>query len=346
MAADRHHHRTSRARSAKRAGVGALAALLLPLASAALAASPSPAPVASAATAPVGQAAPYLTLGWGDPPLPTAVMAATGIRDFTLAFILAGHGCVPLWDGTRPLLGSSDAASVAAIRAAGGDVSVSFGGWSGKKLGTVCSTPAALAAAYGKVVSAYGLQAIDIDIEHGEFTSAATRKRVVAALAELQATDPPLQISITFGTTPTGPDADGTSLIHDAAVLGFQPYAWTIMPFDFGAPESDMGATSVAAAQGLHDDLMAAYGESSSAAYAHMGISSMNGRTDETDETVSLADFQTILTYAQDNHLARLTFWMVDRDRPCPAGTAPGNTCSGIAQAPYAFTALDARFQG
>ena len=63
-------------------------------------------------------------------------MAATGIHDFTLAFVLAGRGCSPEWDGTRPLLGGSDAASIAAIRAAGGDVSVSFGGWSGRKLGT------------------------------------------------------------------------------------------------------------------------------------------------------------------------------------------------------------------
>ncbi len=346
MAAARQRQRgSSRVRSAVRVVATAAVALIVPAASSVLAAAPTGAPAASAAVAPVGQAAPYLTLGWGDPPPPTAVMAATGIHDFTLAFVLAGHGCVPLWDGSRPLLGGSDAASIAAIRAAGGDVSVSFGGWSGRKLGTACSTPAALAAAYGQVVSDYGLQAIDIDIEHGEFTSARTRLRVVTALSELQSADPGLQISITFGCSPTGPDKDGLSLIHDAAALGFQPWAWTIMPFDFGVPESDMGATSVAAAQGLHADLMAAYDESSSAAYAHMGISSMNGQTDETDETVSLADFQTILTYAQDDHLARLTFWMVDRDRPCPAGTAPGNTCSGIAQAPDAFTAMDARFQ-
>lgn len=303
-------------------------------------------PAAGTMSAPIGQAAPYLALGWGSPPSPTAVMAATGIRQFTLAFVLAGRGCTPLWDGTRPLLGGSDAASIAAIRAAGGDVSASFGGWSGRKLGTACRTPGALANAYGQVVDAYGLRAVDVDIEHGEFTSARIRLRVITALAELQATRPGLAITVTFGTTPTGPDADGTNLIADAARLGFQPYAWTIMPFDFGMPVADMGATSVAAADGLHADLMAAYGESSAAAYAHLGISSMNGRTDEADESVSLADFQTILDYAQANHLARLTFWMVDRDRACPPGTAAGDTCSGIAQSAYAFTSLNARFAG
>ena len=86
-------------------------------------------PVA-ASTPPVSRAAPYLTLGWGNPPDPTTVMATTGLHAVTLAFMLAGKGCSPRWDGTRPLLGGGDAASISAIRAAGGDVSVSFGGWS------------------------------------------------------------------------------------------------------------------------------------------------------------------------------------------------------------------------
>lgn len=322
------------------------------LALAVAAGGPAAASVASAAASaaapagPAGRADPYLTLGWGSPPDPVAVMGASGIRQFTLAFMLAGQGCTPRWDGSRPLLGGTDAASIAAIRAAGGDVSVSFGGWSGRKLGAACHTAAALAAAYEQVVDAYGLHAVDVDIEHGEFTNARVRLRVVTALALLQAARPGIAITITFGTSPTGPDATGRSLIADAAGLGFQPFAWTIMPFDFGMAVADMGATSVAAAEGLHTDLMAAYGDSSADAYAHMGISTMNGRTDEADETVSTADFQTILAYARTDHLARVTFWMVDRDRSCPSGTKPGNTCSGIAQADWAFTSLDAGFGG
>jgi hypothetical protein len=298
------------------------------------------------AATPVSAAAPYLTLGWGDPPDPTTVMAATGIHDFTLAFVLAGRGCSPEWDGTRPLLGGSDATSIAAIRAAGGDVSVSFGGWSGRKLGTACRTPAALAAAYEKVIDDYHLQAIDVDIEHTEFSRAATRLKVVTALRQVQLADPSVEITITFGCTPTGPDATGRSLLSDAVSVGLQPYAWTIMPFDFGTPESDMGTTSVVAAEGLHADLEAAYDESSATAYAHMGISSMNGQTDESDETVDPGDYQTILEYATANHLARVTFWMVDRDRACTAGETPGNSCSGIDQTPWEFTTMTAGFAG
>ena len=60
-----------------------------------------------------------------------------------------------------------------------------------------------------------------------------------------------------------------------------------------------------------------------------MGISSMNGITDQ-NETVTVADFRTILAYAQQHHLARLTFWSVNRDRPCTGG--PADTCSGVGQ--------------
>jgi hypothetical protein len=67
----------------------------------------------------------------------------------------------------------------------------------------------------------------------------------------------------------------------------------------------------------------------------------MNGDTDESDETVSLSDFQQIRTFAETGHLARLTFWAVNRDRPCSGGLSlKAGSCSGIDQAPFAFTDL------
>jgi len=303
-------------------------------------------PVATATTQPVETAAPYEYLGWGDPPPPTQVMAATGIEDLTLAFILSKGRCNPAWDGSRPLLGGSDQAAIDAVRAAGGDVAVSFGGWSGKKLGNSCKTAAALAGAYQTVINDYALHAIDIDIEHTEISSAKTRRRVIAALALVQSSNPALEISVTFGTDDNGPDAQGRSLVSDAAEIGFEPTSWTIMPFDFGLPVADMGATSIEAAQGLDRDLAGAYHESDATAYGQIGISSMNGRTDEADETVSVADLDDILAFAQTNHLARLTFWSVNRDRPCGGADTSTDDCSGISQTPYAFTDAVARYHG
>jgi chitinase len=302
------------------------------------------APPAHASTQPIEMAAPYEYLGWGEPQAPTSVIAATGVHDLTLAFILSHGKCDPEWDGERPLLGGSDQKAVEAISADGGEVDVSFGGWSGKKLGSSCKTPAALAGAYQRVIADYSLGAIDIDIEHGEFTNAKTRKRVVQALAIVHGEDPGLEISITFGTEESGPERDGKSLIADAAAIGFQPDAWTVMPFDFGPARTDMGHASIRAVEGLAQDIVSVYGIAATTAYEHAGISSMNGETDESSETVSVEGFQTILAFAQLHHLARFTFWAVNRDRQCTAGETPGEDCSGIAQQPYAFTDVIAEY--
>jgi chitinase len=293
---------------------------------------------------PIELAAPYEYLGWGEPQAPTSVIAATGVKDLTLAFMLSHGKCNPEWDGKRPLTGGGDQAAIEAIRAAGGDVDVSFGGWSGAKLGSSCKTPDALAGAYQKVIDAYKLGAIDIDIEHGEFTNKKTRQRVIAALASVQHANPGLEISVTFGTAQNGPEAAGLSLIADAAAIGFQPSVWTVMPFDFGAPVANMGQTSVAAAESLQRALVSAYGISAAAAYAHVGISSMNGETDESDEIVSIGNFQTMLTFAQQKHLGRFTFWSVNRDRSC--ANKGSDSCSGIAQQSYEFTDLIAQYHG
>ncbi len=299
------------------------------------------------AAVPVPLAAPYEYLGWGDPQPPARVVAATGVHDLTLAFILSGGRCNPEWDGARPLLGGSDAAAISSLRAAGAGVDVSIGGWSGTKLGNSCTTVASLTAAYQKVVTAYHLSAVDIDIENTEFTTATSRQRVIKALAALQKEDPSLEISVTFGTNENGPDADGLAMIKQAAALGFQPDAWVVMPFDFGAPVSDMGTVSIEAADGLEADVASAYHEPASTAFAHTGISSMNGDTDETDETVTSADFQQILAFAKSKHLARLTFWAVNRDRPCTSGLSTGaGDCSGISQPVYAFTDMVASYTG
>jgi chitinase len=302
---------------------------------------------AQASAQPVELAAPYEYLGWDDPQSPVSVMQLGGVNDLTLAFMLSHGSCNPEWDGSRPLLGGGDQAAIEAIRVAGGDIDVSFGGWSGKKLGSSCKSVPALASVYQKVIDAYSLKAIDIDIEHTELTNKKTRTRVIAALAAVQRANPGIEISITMGTSETGPEKAALSLISDAAQIGFQPSAWTLMPFDFGTPRTDMGHASIRSLEGLAADLQSAYGLSSAAAYEHVGVSSMNGHTDEASETVTLADFETIVAFAQLHHLARVSFWSVNRDRPCEGSKAAAEEeCSGIEQLPLAFTRLVGSFHG
>ncbi|MFI9729498.1 ricin-type beta-trefoil lectin domain protein [Streptomyces sp. NPDC052092] len=284
--------------------------------------------------------APYLYNGWGSPPSPTTVTNATGVKWYTLAFILSNGYCNPQWDGNRALTGGVDQQTISTVRSNGGDVIPSFGGWSGNKLESSCSSAGELAAAYQKVINAYGLKAIDIDIEAAAYDSPVVQQRTVDALKTVKASNPGIKVYVTFGTGQSGPD---TSLIDRAAAAGLTVDSWTIMPFNFGGNGQNMGALTTRAAEGLKAAVKNAYGYSDDQAYRHMGISSMNGVTD-VGETITVDDFRTILAYAQQHHLARLTFWSVNRDRPCAGGGA--DTCSGVGQQPWDFTRILAQYRG
>jgi hypothetical protein len=293
-------------------------------------------------TSGLAAAAPYLYEGWGNPPAPATVMSATGVKAFTMAFVLSGGGCAPAWDGSRPLTGGVDATAISQIRAAGGDVIPSFGGWSGNKLGPNCSTPAALAGAYQQVINAYSLKAIDIDIENtDEFENEVVQDRILGALKIVKQNNPSIKTIVTFGTSTTGPTFWGTRLINQSAALGANVDVFTIMPFDFGGG-ANMFTSTVNAAEGLKAALKTAFAFSDDTAYRHMGISGMNGLSDQ-QELTSTATWTQIRDWAQARHLARFTYWAVNRDRGCAGGGVVAN-CSGIAQPDWEFTRITAAY--
>ncbi|SCK40730.1 chitinase [Streptomyces sp. WMMB 322] len=333
----------------------AVAALVLAMAGPASAAAPADAPRADAprtadpraAAPPPSPApmavAPYLSLGWGDPPEPAKVMKETGVRWFSLAFVLSSGSCEPRWDGHRPLTGGVDERTVKAVRKAGGDVIPSFGGGLGHKLEQSCPDAASLAAAYQKVIDAYELRAIDIDIEMSAYRSAAAQRKMLGALGAVQRANPGLVTYITLPSYRSGPDS---SLIDRAAEEGVEPDAWSIMPFSFvpSAKGEDMGLISTRAVDGLKNRLMSAYGYSETEAYKRSGVSSMNGITGE-GETIRVADFRTIAAHAREHKLGRLTFWSLNRDRPCGARPYPAqDRCSGVAQKPWQYTKTLVRY--
>lgn len=301
------------------------------------------APAAHAADAGL-PAAPYLYLGWGNPPDPVQLMNDTGAKAFTLAFLNSDGSCNAAWDGTRPLTGGTDSDAISKIRAAGGDVIPSLGGWNGTKLGDVCGSADDLAAAYGKVVDGLSLKAIDLDIENTEMDNNASQDKILGAIKSLKDSHPDLQVIVTIGTTPTGPTDQGKRLITQAKAVGAPVDTWTIMPFDFGTPGQNMGDLSIQASDALHSLLKSTFGTDDAATYKMQGISSMNGTTDQS-ETVTTDDFNKMLNYANTNHIGRFTFWSVNRDHACPGGGAQ-SACSGIDQQDWDFTKIVAQYKG
>jgi hypothetical protein len=241
----------------------------------------------------------------------------------------------------RALTGGIDQTAITNLRGAGGDVVVSSGGATGNWLEQSCASAGELAGAYQKVVNAYRLRALDIDIEGTVYDNPTLQQRTIDALKTIRANNPGIALYVTFPGGQWGPDS---TMVNRAAQSGLTVDGWTIMPFDFGAAGQNMGSLTIQATDGLKNVVKNAYGYSDDQAYRHSGISSMNGITDQ-GETVTQNDFRTILGYAQQHHLARLTFWSADRDRPCTSGSS-ADSCSGIAQQDWDFTRIIAQYTG
>jgi chitinase len=288
--------------------------------------------------------APYLMPQSNNPPDPTVVMAATGQKAFQLAFILApnGGGCGPTWDGTSSVSSDTAVAGVISeIRGAGGDVSVSVGGYGGTKLGQTCGSVAATAAAYQQVIDKYSLHAIDFDLEEPEYENTAAIANELGAAQTLQANNPGLFVSVTMPGTSAGTGWFGTQLLDQAKSIGFFPNNFSIMPFDGGF---NGGSSQVSALEAFHGLLEQHMGWDSTTAYAHEGFSGMNGKSDSS-EMFYQSDFQTVLNYATSHGLGRFTFWSVNRDRQCGSSTDNG-ICGNVTQNDWDFTKFTAQFAG
>ena len=180
------------------------------------------------------ESAPYYSRLDSSAPDLGPVMSATGQKAFELAFILSGGGCSP--PGTAPTRCPRTPRSplISQIRGAGGDVSISIGGYGGTKLGEVCGTPAATAAAYQQVITKYALKAVDFDLEEPEYENTTSINNEVGAAKILQTNNPGLYVSITTAATTTGTGYFGQNVMNTAKGLGFTPNNYSIMPFDGG----------------------------------------------------------------------------------------------------------------
>src|SRR5215469_4109356 len=334
-------HRSRTSRSRLLAGGGACLLVIGACAAISAVAAATSARAQTALTNNWYESAPYYSTLDSSGPNLGQVMSATGQKAFDMAFILANGGsCAPAWDGTDPV--SSDTAVSAVInqvRAAGGDVIVSAGGYNGTKLGQVCGSAATTAAGYQQVISAYGLHAFDFDLEEPEIENSTAIANELGAAQILQRNNPGLFVSVTIPSTTTGANYFGGLLLDEAKTLGFTPNDYTIMPFDGGFSG---GSSQVTALQDFNAQLMSTFGWSSATGYAHEGFSGMDGRTDSA-EYFTQADFQTVLSFAQscgDFTAYTVAFAKnapVTQPSPTPTPTptssspAPGGGCTAAA---------------
>ncbi|GAU68063.1 hypothetical protein SSP35_06_01480 [Streptomyces sp. NBRC 110611] len=265
----------------------------------------------------------------------------TGVKDFTLAFITSGGGCVPKWGGAGELDDNPVAQQIPGLRKAGGDVRVSFGGANGSELGLACTSADDLAAAYGKVIDRFALTKADFDIEGGALPDTAANTRRAQAIAQLQKKHPGLDVSFTLPVMPEGLTPDGVNLLADAKKNGVKISSVNIMAMDYGASYTgDMGTYATQAATATHGQIAKALGLSDADAWKAVAVTPMIGVNDVQNEVFTVDDATELVKFAEDKHLAWLSMWSSTRDRPCPggAGNSAQPTCSSLDQEPLAFT--------
>lgn len=261
---------------------------------------------------PAHYAAPYLQVTTGDVGDMTADMSATGLKYYTLAFLIPQSGCTPQWeDGGYGLTAFN--AQISSLQAAGGQVIISSGGAQGGELAQTCTSVSSLTAAYANIVNSTGVTRLDFDIEGGTLSDTASTTRRDQALAALQRQNPAVQVDFTLGVAPSGlptGNASEYALLQDAKTQGVSVNIVNIMTMDFydGQP---VLSDAESAARNTASQLAGLYGISTAAAYAKMGLTPIAGTNDD-GASFSQSDAQSLESFAASNGVAELAFWEVD----------------------------------
>jgi hypothetical protein len=297
---------------------------------------------------PTHVSAPYVDTGLSNTTL-TSVASADGTKYFTLAFV-DGAGCQ--WSMPNS---SGWQSQISDLRNAGGDVAISFGGYTsdtnGTDLGNACSTADAAAAQIENVVTTFDASRLDFDIESSELTNTADVTRTNQALAEVKswASDNgrPLSISYTIPTAPTGLTSDGLNVLTNGQSNGFTPDLVNVMTMDYGSSGTEMGDAANQALDAVAGQVASTYGVSSSQAYGMLGTTPMIGQNDTPGEVLSLDDAASIVSHAKSQGIAQVSFWAEGRDNGgCAGQTTASSTCSGISQSDGDFTKAFQQFAG
>jgi len=297
-------------------GAGGIALAATKPATVQLSSSSKAATTAAATALPAHFAAPYLQIDSSDASDMAADEAATGLKNYTLAFLTPQSGCTPQWEDGGNSVGSF-ASQISALQAAGGNVIISFGGEpdgnAPNELAQTCTNVSQLEAAYQNVVNTYGVTRLDFDIEGSVLSDTAATSLRDQALAALQAADPAVQVDFTLAVSPQGlPTGTGSeyALLQDAKAKGVKVSVVNIMTMDFGDGQNALNDAE-SAAKGTDAQLASLYGISDSAAYGMMGLTPIAGQNDD-NEDFTIANASTLESFAASNGVGELSFWELD----------------------------------
>jgi chitinase len=261
---------------------------------------------------PAHYAAPYLQISTGDTGDIAADEKATGLKDYTLAFLVTKSGCTPQWeDGDSSL--STFNSTISTLQASGGNAIISFGGAGSEDLAQSCTSVSSLTAAYANVVSTTGVDRLDFDVEGSVLSDTSATSVRDQALAALQAENPAVQVDFTLAVNPNGlPTGTGSeyALLQDAKSKGVKVTTVNIMTMDFGDGQNALNDAESASTD-TAGQLASLYGISTSAAYALEGLTPIAGQNDD-NEDFTIANANTLESFAASKGVGELSFWEID----------------------------------
>ncbi|MFE7629584.1 chitinase [Kocuria sp. NPDC057446] len=282
---------------------------------------------------------------------------AAGQPRTVLGFVVADpeDPCTPSWGGYYGLDEAEGTLrmeeQIAALREAGGDVVVSFGGAAGDELATACTDPDRLLAAYRTVLERYDVRTADFDIELDDLEDPAANQRRAEVLVRLQEErDEPLEIWATLPVAPRGLDQDSVDVVARMLAAEVDLAGVNVMTMNYSESkpaEQSMAAASEEAARSVHGQLTALWGAagqdlSAEEAWHRIGLTPMIGVNDVPGEVLDLDAAAELAAFAREQGVGRLSYWSLNRDRPCTAedgDPAEANDfCSGLEEETGEFT--------
>ncbi|KAJ3064033.1 hypothetical protein HDU98_000219 [Podochytrium sp. JEL0797] len=290
-----------------------------------------PVTTTAASSAPAVTFAPYLDTTANDGFDPVAYHALTGTNRYTLGFVTADANGNPQFAGNSAT-SSYYQSTIAAIRAFGGDVTISFGGSAGTELALVAKSASALAATYMSVINNYNVNWADFDVEGAAISNTASVDMRNQAIALMQAQMPNLKISYTLPTSSSGLVSTGLYVISSATKYKARVDVVNIMAMDYfesslayvdANGNSLMGKYAISAAQATYNQVGSQVGS--------IGVCPMIGINDDKAEVFQLSDATQLAQWVNTvNYVSFVAFWVAGADN---AGNSDGK---GAASGAYA----------
>jgi chitinase len=282
----------------------------------------------------------------------SGLASQSGNKFMTMAFLQTAStgSCTVDWNGDTTMpVGSTFASDINTIRASGGDVIPSFGGFAADNTATEiadsCTNVASIAQQYENVITTYNVTRLDLDTEDNSLTNTAGIDRRNKAIKMVEdwaaANGRTVQFSYTLPTTVNGLGQTGLNVLQNAVANNARVDVVNIMTFDyFDNATHEMANDTMTAGNGLVGQLRQLFpGKSTSELWGMVGITEMPGIDDfGAAETFTTADATAVENWAVSQGINTLSFWAVQRDNGGCPGTKGAGTCSGVAQSTWQFS--------